>query len=157
MRMFLGSVKTLPPCPVTSCHLCFVQWGEQQFKNNWDSMKNIFKKIYLNINITLIPRSLKQCSRERLLSFVIATEEMAGLPAYTQFRLLKKSIPEAIVMAWVCSRMISTMHCNVPLPMAWRMKDVLSSANVWQDKQYFEFIHPSSGILHVRIVRHYYY
>ena len=87
-------------------------------------------KIYLNINITLIPRSLKQCSRERLLSFVIATEEMAGLPAYTQFRLLKKSIPEAIVMAWVCSRMISTMHCNVPLPMAWRMKDVLSSANV---------------------------
>ena len=24
MMEFLGSVKTLPPCPVTSCHLCFV-------------------------------------------------------------------------------------------------------------------------------------
>ena len=24
MMVFLGSVKTLPPCPVTSCHLCFV-------------------------------------------------------------------------------------------------------------------------------------
>ena len=56
---------------------------------------------------------------------MIATEEMAGLPAYTQFRLLKKSIPEAIVMAWVCSRMISTMYRYL-----WRMKDVLSSANV---------------------------
>ena len=35
-------------------------------------------------------------------------EEMAGLPAHTQFRLLKKSIPQAIVMTKVLTRIPAT-------------------------------------------------
>ena len=39
--------------------------------------------------------------REKLLSFIVNTEEMAGLSQEKQFSLLKKALPEAMVMAKV--------------------------------------------------------
>ena len=42
-------------------------------------------------------------------------EEMAGLPTHTQFRLLKKSIPEAIIMPKVLSCLSTTYMYQISI------------------------------------------
>ena len=54
------------------------------------------------------------CFRERILNFMTSLDEMIGLPADLQFKLLSNRLPEAVVMAKVIWINMLNMHKQRP-------------------------------------------